>query len=138
MYDMLEFTLDPKSGVPFYKQIILQIEMAIADGRLKTGDQLPTVRGLAVDLSLNPNTVARAYSELEIRGIVTTQQGSGTYISDKRIEMSDVEREKVLAEMVRTFVSNASSYGFSIKEIIEYFKEIERTPTAALKEERSQ
>ena len=134
---MLEFTLDPKSGVPFYKQIILQIEMAIADGRLRTGDQLPTVRGLAVDLSLNPNTVARAYSELEIRGIVTTQQGSGTYISDKRIEMSDVEREKVLAEMVRGFVSNASSYGFSIKEIIEYFKEIERSPTATLKEERS-
>ena len=137
MYDMLEFTLDPKSGVPFYKQIILQIEMAIADGRLRTGDQLPTVRGLAVDLSLNPNTVARAYNELEIRGIVTTQQGSGTYISDKRIEMSDVEREKVLAEMVRTFVSNASSYGFSIKEIIEYFKEIERSPAITLKEEKS-
>jgi GntR family transcriptional regulator len=135
---MLEFTLDPKSGVPFYKQIILQIEMAIADGRLRTGDQLPTVRGLAVDLSLNPNTVARAYNELEIRGIVTTQQGSGTYISDKRIEMSDVEREKVLAEMIRTFVSNAASYGFSIKEIIEYFKELERSPAATLKEERSQ
>ncbi len=134
---MLEFTLDPKSGVPFYKQIILQIEMAIADGRLRTGDQLPTVRGLAVDLSLNPNTVARAYNELEIRGIVTTQQGSGTYISDKRIEMSDVEREKVLAEMVRTFVSNASSYGFSINDIVEYFKEIERSPTMTLKEEKS-
>ena len=137
MHDMLEFTLDPKSGVPFYKQIILQIEMAIADGRLRTGDQLPTVRGLAVDLSLNPNTVARAYNELEIRGIVTTQQGSGTYISDKRIEMSDVEREKVLAEMVRTFVSNASSYGFSIKDIVEYFKEIERSPAMSLKEEKS-
>ena len=134
---MLEFTLDPKSGVPFYKQIILQIEMAIADGRLRTGDQLPTVRGLAVDLSLNPNTVARAYNELEIRGIVTTQQGSGTYISDKRIEMSDVEREKVLAEMVRTFVSNASSYGFSIKDIVEYFKEIERSPAMSLQEEKS-
>jgi GntR family transcriptional regulator len=135
MYKSLEFSLDPKSGVPFYKQIILQIEMAIADGRLKTGDQLPTVRGLAVDLSLNPNTVARAYSELEIRGIVTTQQGSGTYISDKHIEMSDMEREKILAEMVRTFISNASSYGFSIKEIIEYLKEFERSQ-AALKEEK--
>ena len=68
--NFLEFTLDPKSGVPFYKQIILQIEMAIADGRLCCGDQLPTVRGLAVDLQINPNTVARAYSELEIRGIL--------------------------------------------------------------------
>jgi GntR family transcriptional regulator len=135
MYKSLEFSLDPKSGVPFYKQIILQIEMAIADGRLKTGAQLPTVRGLAVDLSLNPNTVARAYSELEIRGIVTTQQGSGTYISDKHIEMSDMEREKILAEMVRTFITNASSYGFFIKEIIEYLKEFERSQ-AALKEEK--
>ncbi|MDY7029053.1 MAG: GntR family transcriptional regulator, partial [Spirochaetota bacterium] len=58
----LEFSLDPKSGVPFYKQIILQIEMAIADGRLMKGEQLPTVRGLAVDLRINPNTVARAYN----------------------------------------------------------------------------
>ncbi len=136
MYESLEFTLDPKSGVPFYKQIILQIELAIADGRLKTGDQLPTVRGLAVDLSLNPNTVARAYSELEIRGIVSTQQGSGTFISDKHIELSDMEREKVLAEMVRTFVSNASSYGFSIKEIIEYLKEVERSPAVLKAEEK--
>jgi GntR family transcriptional regulator len=135
MYEMLEFTLDPKSGVPFYKQIILQIEMAIADGRLKTGDQLPTVRGLAVDLSLNPNTVARAYGELEIRGIVTTQQGSGTFIGDKQIKLSDVEREKILSELVRACISNASSYGFSIKEIIDCLKEMETT-SAALKEEK--
>ena len=125
MYRPLEFTLDPKSGVPFYKQIILQVEMAIADGRLKTGDQLPTVRGLAVDLSLNPNTVARAYSELEIRGIVTTQHGTGTFISDRRIEISDIEREKILSEMVRTFITGASSYGFSLKEIIEYLQELD-------------
>jgi GntR family transcriptional regulator len=137
MYEMLEFTLDPKSGVPFYKQIILQIEMAIADGRLKTGNQLPTVRGLAVDLSLNPNTVARAYSELEIRGIVTTQQGSGTFISDKHIELTDVEREKILAELMRACVSNASSYGFTIKEIIDYLKEMERSP-AVLKEGKNE
>jgi GntR family transcriptional regulator len=129
MYKMLEFTLDPKSGVPFYKQIILQIEMAIADGRLQNGDQLPTVRGLAVDLSLNPNTVARAYNELEIRGIVTTQQGSGTFISNKQIEITDVERERVLAELMRTCVSNASSYGFTVREIIDYLKEMDNNPS---------
>jgi GntR family transcriptional regulator len=128
---ILDFILDPKSGVPFYKQIILQIEMAIADGRLVTGDQLPTVRGLAVDLAINPNTVARAYSELEIRGIVTTQQGSGTFISDKKIELNDVEREKVLAELTRNFVVRASSYGFSIQELAKSLKELE---TADLRE----
>ena len=119
------FVLDPKGGVPLYKQIILQVEMAIADGRLSTGDQLPTVRSLAVDLQINPNTVARAYSELEIRGIVTTQQGTGTFISDKKIEIPEIEREKVLAEITRPFVTQAASYGFSIGEITQYLTELE-------------
>lgn len=120
----IEFSLDPKSGVPYYKQIILQVEMAIADGRLTRGEQLPTVRSLAVDLRINPNTVARAYNELEIRGIVNTQQGTGTFISDKRIELDSVRREQVLAEISRTFITKASSYGFSIEEIITYLKEL--------------
>jgi GntR family transcriptional regulator len=120
----LEFSLEVTSGIPFYKQIILQVEMAIADGRLKTGDQLPTVRSLAVDLQVNPNTVARAYGELEIRGIVNTQQGSGTFISDKRVEISEVEREKILAEVTRSFVVHAASYGFSLEEISTYLSEL--------------
>ena len=122
----IEFSLDPKSGVPFYKQVILQIEMAIADGRLATGDQLPTVRSLAVDLSINPNTVARAYNELEIRGIVNTQQGTGTFISNKKIELDEIKREKVLAGITRSFISKAGSYGFSLNEIIEYLQTLEK------------
>jgi len=113
----IRFTLDAKSGVPYYKQIILQVEYAIADGRFVTGDQLPTVRGLAVDLQVNPNTVARAYNELEIRGVVTTQQGTGTFISDKKLSLPDVEREKLLEEMVRPLVAKARSYGCSAEEI---------------------
>ena len=120
----LEFSLDPKSGVPYYKQIILQIEMAIADGRLTKGEQLPTVRSLAVDLRINPNTVGRAYNELEIRGIVMTQQGTGTFISGKEIELDKVERERVLAGITRTFISKAGSYGFNLDEIIQYFNEL--------------
>jgi GntR family transcriptional regulator len=122
----LRFSLDATNGVPFYKQIILQVELAIADGRLATGDQLPTVRSLAVDLQVNPNTVARAYSELEIRGIVNTQQGTGTFVSDKKVELSEVEREKILAEMTRTFISNSGSYGFSLQEIASYIRELTR------------
>ncbi|MDT3359795.1 MAG: GntR family transcriptional regulator, partial [Spirochaetota bacterium] len=94
----LEFSLDVKSGVPFYKQIIFQVEMAIADGRLEKGAQLPTVRSLAVDLSINPNTVARAYAEMEIRNIVVTQQGSGTFISDKKVTLDAIERERILSQ----------------------------------------
>ena len=122
----MDFTLDIKSGVPYYKQIMLQIEMAIADGRLNRGDQLPTVRALAVDLNVNPNTVAKAYTQLEIRGIVTTQQGTGTFIGDNKVELPDIEREKILAELTINFITKAASYGFSIQEIIKYIQEIEK------------
>lgn len=119
----VKITLDPRGGVPFYRQIILQVEMAIADGRLKPGTQLPTVRGLAVDLQINPNTVARAYSELEIRGIVNTQQGTGTFISDREPTLTDDERHDVLERIVQGFLSNATQYGFSIDEVIAYLQE---------------
>ncbi len=131
----MAFSLDLKNGVPFYKQIILQIQMAMADGRLTTGDQLPTVRSLAVDLQVNPNTVARAYSELEIRGIVNTQQGTGTFISDKKIELNEVEREKILAEISRTFITRAASYGFTIEEITRYLDELDGKEVSFREEE---
>jgi len=114
----LEFSLDMKSGVPFYKQIIFQVEMAISDGRLGKGTQLPTVRSLAVDLSINPNTVARAYAEMEIRDIVVTQQGSGTFISDKKISLNAIEREQVLSQITKSYLTKAASFGFSLEEIV--------------------
>ena len=120
----LQLSIDPKSGVSLYKQITLQIEMAIADGRMTSGDQLPTVRGLAVELQVNPNTVVKAYSELELRGFVTTQQGTGTFISDRAISLSEVERERVLAEITRSVVVQAGSYGFSLDEIINSLREL--------------
>jgi GntR family transcriptional regulator len=122
---VLIFSLDATDGVPFYKQIIHQVELAITDGRLRTGDQLPTVRGLAVELKITPNTVARAYSELEIRGIVNTQQGSGTFISDKKIQLSDVDRERMLAGLTGSFIRHAASYGYTLGEIIQYLKDLE-------------
>ena len=118
----LQFSLDLKSGVPFYKQVILQVEMAIVDGRLENGDQLPTVRSLAVALKINPNTVARAYNELEIRGIVNTQQGTGTFISDIKIELTDVEKERILSELTRPYLSNARAYGFTLEELIKHLQ----------------
>ena len=99
----------------------MQIEMAIGDGRLRTGTQLPTVRALAVELQINPNTVARAYNELEIRGIVNTQQGTGTFISEKKIELAEEERGEILAGLARSFLATAASYGFTVKEITDYF-----------------
>ncbi|MCK9482577.1 MAG: GntR family transcriptional regulator [Bacteroidia bacterium] len=119
------FSIDTTSGVPYYKQIIFQVQMAIADGRLGKGAQLPTVRSLAVELSINPNTVARAYSEMEIRDIVVTQQGSGTFISDKKISIDAVERERILSEITRSYITKATSYGFSIEEILDHIRDLE-------------
>src|SRR4030095_12044401 len=85
------FRLDASSGVPFYRQIIDQVLLAVADRRLKPGTQLPTVRQLAVDLSINLNTVARAYREMEIRGIVETQQGTGTFVSERKPQRSSAD-----------------------------------------------
>ncbi|MGE0074313.1 MAG: GntR family transcriptional regulator [Sphaerochaetaceae bacterium] len=120
----ITFTLDSKSGIPYYKQIILQVEMAIADGRLSKGARLPTVRSLAVDLSINPNTVARAYNEMEIRDIVVTQQGSGTFISEKQITIDAIERERILTEITRSFITKAASYGFTLEELLDHIKDL--------------
>src|SRR6476619_2926899 len=94
------FRLDAASGVPFYRQIIDQVLLAVADGRLLPGVQLPTVRQLAVDLSVNLNTVAKAYREMEIRGIFDTQQGTGTCVSTRRAERRSGERRKALDGLV--------------------------------------
>ena len=117
------FRLDTSSGVPFYRQIIDQVLLAVADGRLAPGTQLPTVRQLAVDLSVNLNTVAKAYREMEIRGIVDTQQGTGTFVSTRRAERRTSERRKALEGLVDRFVSLASSSGFSLDELAEALTE---------------
>lgn len=111
------FRLDAHSGVPVYRQLIDQVQGAIATGALHVGDQLPTVRQVAVDLTINPNTVIRAYREMEIRGILDTQQGSGTFIAERNVEYSKDERARKLGQLVEEFVSRAGSSGFSVEEL---------------------
>ncbi len=115
----LEFSIDPKSGVPFYRQIIERVKFGIAGGRLAPGDQLPTVRRLAADLSVNPNTVIRAYREMEIEGVLDTQQGSGTFVSDRRPEIDDLERRRMLDQILTELLARASGYGFTVDEVLE-------------------
>lgn len=119
---MIDFKLDPKSGVPFYKQIVDQIRFGISSGTLKAGEQLPTVRALAVQLKINLNTVVKAYKELEIQNILETQQGTGTFIGTGKIELSSKERTDKLRSICGEFLSIASSYGFNAKDIIEELK----------------
>ncbi|WP_190810759.1 GntR family transcriptional regulator [Flagellimonas sp. S3867] len=119
---MITFKLDPKTGIPFYRQIIDQIKFGIAFGNLKTGEQLPTVRSLAVELKVNLNTVAKAYKELEIQNILETQQGTGTFINEAKIQISDKEKRNKLNEICNEFSTIAFSYGFSVNDIINQLK----------------
>ena len=115
---MIQFQIDLKSGVPFYRQIIDQVKSAMSANLLEPGERLPTVRQLAVDLSINPNTVSRAYHELELTGLVETQMGSGTFVSHKEVTQDEVERLRMLDQLCREFLSKATSYGFDLNEII--------------------
>jgi GntR family transcriptional regulator len=113
----IDFSLDPAGGVPIYRQLIQQIEYAILSGRLRPGDRLPTIRALAVNLKINPNTIAKAYGELEIRGILVTQVGSGTYISSKKPETEADPRQLKVREVLGRFIQEMSDLGVSRKEL---------------------
>jgi GntR family transcriptional regulator len=105
--------------VPVYRQIIDQARGGIASGILAVGDQLPTVRQLAVDLSINPNTVVRAYRELELGGLLETHQGTGTFISTQKLRGGEAERERQLAQIVGDCVARAGAAGFTVEDLIE-------------------
>jgi GntR family transcriptional regulator len=119
---MIEFKLDLKSGVPFHRQIVDQIRYGIASDRLMPGEQLPTVRELAVHLSVNPNTIRKAYSELEILGILDTQQGTGTFVSDRQVEIGEAEKERMLRQICDELVARGNQYGFTLKEIVTHMQ----------------
>ena len=114
---MIEFKLDPKSGIPFYRQVIDQIRYGLASGGLEVGEQLPTVRALAVQLKVNLNTVSKAYRDLEIQSVLETQQGTGTFIGPISVQIPKEERQNKLTNICSEFLSIASSYGFSIDEM---------------------
>lgn len=118
------FRLDAHSGVPVYRQLINQVQAAIASGALATGDQLPTVRQVAVDLAINPNTVSRAYREMEIRGLLDTQQGTGTFVADRKVEYSKNERERMLGQLVAEFVSRVGAAGFTLRQLMKALQEL--------------
>jgi GntR family transcriptional regulator len=119
-----EFALDLHSGVPVYRQVIDQVRTGIASGSLNAGDQLPTVRQLAVDLAINPNTVMRAYRELELGGLLETHQGTGTFISNRKPEKKTVERERQLSQMAGEFAARAGASGFTLEELIDRMREL--------------
>ena len=119
-----QFALDLHTGVPVYRQLMDQVRAGVASGSLTAGDQLPTVRQLAVDLEINPNTVMRAYRELELGGMLETHQGTGTFISEKKVEKKSAERERLLGQMAGEFAARAGAAGFTVEELIDRLGEL--------------
>lgn len=113
------------SGIPVYKQIVNYICAALASGTLKEGDRLPTLRHLHEKLEVNPNTVAKAYRELELKGIIASERGNGSFIktSADAVKLSDAEREERLEVFYRRMLAEAGNCGLTENELINYIIE---------------
>lgn len=118
------FHIDTKHPTPLYHQLERSIKFAIATGKLRIGDQLPTVRQLAVELKINANTVAKVYAELERSGVLQTRRGVGTFVQERPSEVAfnRRDRERHLREMTDHFIAETHSRGYSIDEVIEHLE----------------
>ena len=113
--------IDPRDPVPIYAQLDRGIRLAIATGKLRAGDQLPTVRQLAVDLRVNANTVAKVYLALERDGVLATKRGVGTFVADAQPKAVHVaHRERQLKSLTDRYITEATSLGFSSREVAKY------------------
>ena len=128
------FHIDTKHPTPLYHQLERSIKFAIATGKLRIGEQLPTVRQLAVDLKINANTVAKVYAELERLGVLETRRGVGTFVQDPPAEavFNRRDRERHLRELADHFIAETHSRGFSLDDVIEHLEHRrKRVPQAA-------
>jgi GntR family transcriptional regulator len=113
----MEFQVDPTTRVPIYRQLMDQIRLAVARGRLKPASRLPSVRVLSRELVVNPNTVARVYTELEREGVLNTRPGLGVFVAEPQAELSAARRER-LTEIIDSFLTDAVHLGFSSDEVL--------------------
>ncbi len=120
---MINFNLDKKSSVPFYRQIVDLALAGVAGGRIVPGERLPTIRDLAVQLGVNPNTVVKAYAELEALGVADTQQGSGVYVRPGAAAAPDSsDHRRAVEELCRDFVGRAHMLNIKLDELLACLK----------------
>ena len=115
----MQLHITPGDGAPIYRQIIDQVKNLVAAGRLKPGDEMPPIRGLAQQLIINPNTVARAYRELEAQGVLMSRQGSGTVVADGGSPLARGERMRLLTAQVDKLLTEARQLDFDIDKVME-------------------
>jgi Predicted transcriptional regulators len=119
----MQIQISTSDGIPIYQQIVNQVRYLIAAGRLEPGEELAPIRVLAEQLTVNPNTVARAYLELERSGIVTKRHGSGTYVSEERVPLSPREKERILSRRVDSLLTEARHLEVELQEVIKLVRE---------------
>lgn len=121
----LAISLDPGSDLPLYRQIVDHVWVKVAEGVLDPGEKLPTVRQWAVDLGVHPNTVARAYKELELLGVVVRRAGEGTFVGLKPADRHEIERHAELERLCLKVLSQAQALGFTADELLESLTELQ-------------
>jgi GntR family transcriptional regulator len=115
--------IDPADGLPLYLQIARGVRHSIAVGALRPGEQLPSVREVAEQITVNPNTVAKAYRELELQGILETRRGTGTFVSQQAVTISDEEKERVLGRLIDKVLDEARHLQVSEEDVARLFAE---------------
>jgi GntR family transcriptional regulator len=120
-----QWQIEYNSGIPVYRQIINQVGAAVAAGAFRPGDQLPTIRALHEQLKVNPNTVAKAYRELELKGIIVSERGSGSFVAEQAPAPAPGVREKKarLKNIYHRLLTEAASSGLSESELLSFIKE---------------
>ncbi len=118
----MQFHISAADGVPLYQQIVNQVKLMLASGRLKPGDELPPIRVLAQQLLINPNTVARAYRELETEGVLTKRQGAGTYVSDQGSPLARRERLRLVRGSVDALLAQARQLDIDTEDVIDIIR----------------
>ena len=121
----LAISLDPGRDLPLYRQIVDHVWVKVAEGGLDPGEKLPTVRQWAVDLGVHPNTVARAYKELELLGVVVRRAGEGTFVGLKQADRHEIERQAELERLCLKVLSRAQALGFTVDELLESLAELQ-------------
>ena len=122
----MQIRISSSDGVPIYRQIVNQVKYLVSTGRLNAGDQLLPVRKLAEQLVVNPNTVSRAYRELESAGVITARQGAGAFVTDNGSPLALREKRKVLQERVDMLLSEADSLGVDLSTVVKLVRDRSR------------
>jgi GntR family transcriptional regulator len=134
---MMQIHLEAKDGVPIYLQVMQQIKYLIASGRLQPGEELPSIRTLAEQLLVNPNTIARAYRELELAGVVEKRRTAGTYVSENGSPLARKERLKLINERIDRLLVEAFQMGFDLDDVLKLVQKSQLAIDHQKQEERS-